>query len=150
MEEIKNLPKTHLPSTAEDFEILNDLCMDVYNEKNAPNLQHDWTDDDINLFIQQFNGSQKDQEDDNIDMNKLDPKFITYSEIAEKFEGFDDSVIQMIYECENKKLEDARCPPLMVEHKNVKLVDNLSTLVYIEDEANSKSDASCKDRSAAV
>lgn len=144
MSEIKNLPKTK-----KDFERLGAACMAAYCEQAAPidEKERDWTQADIDLFIQQFNGSQQEEEAD-IDMNKLDPKFISYSEIAEKFEGFNDDVLQVLYECENKKLEDARLTPFRVEYKKTNLNDDLSldtTIDEAETEAEPINDPDCED-----
>ena len=113
MSEIKNLPKTK-----KDFDTLGSAMMKAYCEEACAidEKERDWTQQDIDLFIQQFNGAQEEEEAD-IDMNKLDPKFISYNEIAEKFEGFNEDVLQVLYECENKKLEDARLTPFRVEYK---------------------------------
>lgn len=123
--DIKNLPKTE-----KDFKLLSDICMSVANE-TIHDTNKDWTQEDINLFVSQFNTAY--EEDPIIDMNKLDPNFIPYEEFAAKYSGFDDSVIQMLWECENKKLEDARIPPLRIKKQSIKLIDNLSSLTYIED-----------------
>lgn len=123
--DIKNLPKTE-----KDFKLLSDICMSVSNE-TIHDKDKDWTQEDINLFVSQFNTAY--EEDPIIDMNKLDPNFIPYEEFAAKYSGFDDSVIQMLWECENKKLEDARIPPLRIKKQSIKLIDNLSNLTYIED-----------------
>ena len=130
--DIKNLPKTE-----KDFELLSNICMSVVDEK-IHDTEKDWTQDDINLFVSQFNTAY--EEDPIVDMNKLDPNFIPYEEFAAKYSGFDESVVQMLWECENKKLEDARIPPLRIKKQSIKLIDNLSNLTYIEDgEAKSKS-----------
>lgn len=125
--DIKNLPKTE-----KDFELLNNICMSVAEETiHDKDKDKDWTQEDINLFVSQFNTAY--EEDPIVDMNKLDPNFIPYEEFATKYSGFDDSVIKMLWECENKKLEDARIPPLRVKNQSIKLTDNLSNLKYIED-----------------
>lgn len=123
--DIKNLPKTE-----KDFELINNICMSVV-EETIHEKDKDWTQEDINLFVSQFNTAY--EEDPIIDMNKLDPNFIPYEEFAEKYSGFDEPVIQMLWECENKKLEDARIPPLRIKNQSIKLTDNLSNLTYIED-----------------
>jgi len=120
----------NLPTTEKDFELLNNICMSVIDE-TIHEADKDWTQDDINLFVSQFNTAYND--DPIIDMNKLDPNFIPYEDFAAKYSGFDDSVIQMLWECENKKLEDARIAPLRIKKQSLKLVDNLSNLKYIED-----------------
>ena len=101
--DIKNLPKTE-----KDFELLNKICMSVV-EETIHEKDKDWTEDDINLFVSQFNNAY---EEDPI---------------------VDESVINMLWECENKKLEDARIAPLRINNQSIKLTDNLSNLTYIED-----------------
>ena len=39
-------------------------------------------------------------------MNKLDPNFITYADNEKKYQGFSPEILDVLYECENKKLED--------------------------------------------
>ena len=84
--------------------------------------------------------TENNSEDTIVDMDRLDPNFITFAEMKKKFPLFDDNVIEMLCECENKKLEDARIPPLIVRNENVTLTDNLSTIKYIDDKENSKSE----------
>ncbi len=123
--DIKNLPETE-----KDFELLNNICMSVV-EETIHEKDKDWTEADVNLFVSQFNNAY--EEDPLVDMNKLDYNFIPYDEFAEKYSGFDESVINMLWECENKKLEDARIAPLRINNQSIKLTDNLSNLTYIED-----------------
>jgi hypothetical protein len=136
MEDIKKLPKTQ-----QDFDNLNKQITDCCDEKMYVDGK-DWTKQEIDLFVSQFQHFQED--DPIVDMDKLDPKFIPLCEFEKKFSGFDDSVIQMLYECENKKLEDARIPPLRINPKSVTLTDNFSNTTYIDDESKTKCQTSCK------
>jgi hypothetical protein len=120
--------------TIQNFDELGKMCDDIVNEKIYH--ERDWTKEEIDLFVQQFNNFQ--EEDPIIDMEKLDPNFVPLHEFKKKFSGFDDSVIEMLCECENKKLEDARIPPLTIRHENITITDNLSTIKYIDDEENSE------------
>lgn len=129
MDDIKNLPKSE-----KDFETLNNICLNIVNETLYDD-QRDWTQDEINLFVSQFSNAY--EENPIIDMNKLDPNFIPYEEFAEKYHGFDESVIKMLWECEEKKLEDARIPPLRVKQQSIKLIDNLSNVIYTDGEKES-------------
>jgi hypothetical protein len=88
----------------------------------------DWTEEEISLFVKQFCEFQQ-KEDVDIDMNRLDPNFISLQDYKEKFSGFDDEVLKYMVKCENKKLEDARVPPILVRTETVTLKDNLSTLI---------------------
>lgn len=125
--------------TYQNTELLNNLCDNIVNETLYDNSR-DWTQDEIDLFVDQFRDYSDDSEDTIIDMDRLDPNFITFSEMKKKFPLFDDNVVEMLCECENKKLEDARTPPLIVRNENITLTDNLSTIKYIDDEKNSKSE----------
>jgi hypothetical protein len=125
--------KKSVPKTKKDFAYLENLGQKIIADVEPETVSGDWTQDDINLFISQFNGSQQD-EDPLIDMNKLDPNFITRDDIAKKYEGFSPEILDILYECENKKLEDARLPPLRVKNQSIKLTDNLSNIVYIDDD----------------
>ena len=125
--------------TYQNIELLNNLCENIVNE-TLYDHQRDWTPEEIDLFVDQFRDYQEDSEDIIVDMDRLDPNFITFAEMKKKFPLFDDNVIEMLCECENKKLEDARIPPLIVRNENVTLTDNLSTIKYIDDEENSKSE----------
>ena len=136
MEDIKNFPKTQ-----KEFDNLGNYCENIINE-NIWDNGRDWSQEEIQLFVDQFNNFQK--EDPLVDMDKLDPKFIPLAEFHKKFSGFDDSVIEMLYECENKKLEDARIPPLRVKNENVTLTNNLSNITYIDDPKDCKSKTKCE------
>ena len=125
--------------TYQNIELLNNLCDNIVNE-TLYDHQRDWTQEEIDLFVDQFRDYQEDSEDTIVDMDRLDPNFITFAEMKKKFPLFDDNVIEMLCECENKKLEDARIPPLIVRNENVTLTDNLSTIKYIDDKENSKSE----------
>jgi len=123
-----------------DFNLLNKNIDNIINE-SVYDDGRDWTEDEINLFVKQFTDYQKTDEVD-IDMNMLDPNFISLEDYKEKFNGFDDEVLQYMVECENKKLEDARIPPLIVRNENVTLTDSLSHVI-INDEKSSQSKAEC-------
>lgn len=125
--------------TYQNIELLNNLCDNIVNE-TLYDHQRDWTQEEIDLFVDQFRDYQNNSEDTIVDMDRLDPNFITFAEMKKKFPLFDDNVIEMLCECENKKLEDARIPPLIVRNENVTLTDNLSTIKYIDDKENSKSE----------
>jgi len=92
-----------------DFLKLSDLCLDICDDKVVK--LGEWTDRDIELFVSQFKEADLDPQ---IDMDKLDPKPYPRSYFATKFPGFDDTVIDALYEMENKKLEDMRMSPLRV------------------------------------
>ena len=126
--DIKNFPKTQ-----KDFEHLEEITKNMINDDTPHIVERDWTQEEINLFVEQFNGSQEEVEP-YIDMNKLDPNFITYADIEKKYQGFSPEILDVLYECENKKLEDARLPPLLVKNQSIKLIDNLSNIVYIDDD----------------
>ena len=123
----------YLPKTQKDFKHLEKVTSHMLKNDEQPIVERDWTQDEINLFIEQFNGSQ-DEVEPHIDMNKLDPNFITYADIQKKYEGFAPEILDVLYECENKKLEDARLPPLLVSNQSIKLINNLSDTVYIDDD----------------
>jgi len=97
-----------------DFLQLSELCLDICNDRVVK--LGDWTDRDIELFVSQFKEAELEPE---IDMDRLDPKPYPRSWFAKKFPGFDDSVIDALYECENKKLEDMRMCPLRVMRDKV-------------------------------
>tara|TARA_R110001632_G_scaffold22757_1_gene65081 strand:+ start:1939 stop:2436 length:498 start_codon:yes stop_codon:yes gene_type:complete len=141
MDDIKNLPKSE-----KDFELLNNVCLDIVNETTYDDGR-DWTQDEINLFVSQFTNAY--EEDPIVDMNKLDPHFVPYEKFAEKYHGFDESVIQMLWECEEKKLEDARIAPLRVKRESIKMTDSLSNIIYTdgEKESISKADSSANSKS---
>lgn len=135
MENIKKL------ETDADFELLNNNIDKIIDEKVYDDGR-DWTEDEINLFIKQFSSFQEEEEDVNIDMNMLDPNFISLEDYKKKFDGFDDETLKYMVECENKKLEDARIPPLIVRNENVTLTDSLSNVIY-NDEKSCKSKTEC-------
>jgi len=118
--------------------ILNDT---VYHER-------DWNDAEIANFVSQFNSYQDDAKEQLIDMDKLDPNFISNSEYKQKFNGFDDDTLAYMCELENKKLEDARIPPLIVRNETIMLKNNLSREVYngAEETTNpiSECDSNCE------
>jgi len=128
--------------TQEMFDNLENICNDIV-EENLYEHGRDWTQNEIDLFVHQFNQFQ--EEDPILDMNKLDPKALTLESFQKKFGGFDDNVIQMLYELENKKLEDSRIPPLRMKKENITLTDNLSnTIINEEDnEPKPKCNADC-------
>ena len=88
---------------------LSDLCLDICNDK-AVKLG-DWSQRDIDLFVAQFKEADLEP---SIDMDKLDYKAYPRSYFEKKFKGFDDNVIDALYELENKSLEDHRICPLRV------------------------------------
>lgn len=126
--DIKNFPKTQ-----KDFQYLETISKNMIDDNTPHMVERDWTQEEINLFVEQFNGSQEEVEP-YIDMNKLDPNFITYADIEKKYEGFSPEILNVLYECENKKLEDARLPPLIVKNQSIKLINNFSDIVYIDDD----------------
>ena len=127
-----------LPKSKEDFDKLATICKNVHQETNHLNINRDWTQADIDLFVSQFNDSQ--EEDNLVDMSKLDPNFLPLEYFQKKFSGFDDEIIQVLYECENKKLEDSRIAPLRIKNEKLKLSDNLSTSTYIDDKAETEAE----------
>jgi hypothetical protein len=110
-----------------DLETLNNNVDKIINETVYEDGR-DWTEEEISLFVKQFCEFQQ-KEDVDIDMNRLDPNFISLQDYKEKFSGFDDEVLKYMVKCENKKLEDARVPPILVRTETVTLKDNLSTLI---------------------
>ena len=97
-----------------DFLQLSELCLDICNDKVVK--LGDWTQRDVDLFVAQFKEADLEPV---IDMDKLDPKPYPRSYFADKLPGFDDYVIDALYECENKKLEDMRMTPLRVYRDKV-------------------------------
>jgi hypothetical protein len=97
-----------------DFLQLSELCLDICNDKVVK--LGDWTDRDVELFVSQFKEAELEPV---IDMDKLDPNFYPRSYFANKFSGFDDYVIDALYECEQKKLQDMRMVPLRVYRDKV-------------------------------
>jgi len=102
------------PENPVDFLKLSELCLDICNDK-AVKLG-DWSDRDVDLFVAQFKEADLEPQ---IDMDKLDPKAYPRSYFEKKFPGFDDTVIQALYELENKSLEDHRLCPLRVMRDKV-------------------------------
>ena len=92
-----------------DFLKLSDLCLDICEDRVVK--LGEWSDRDIELFVAQFKEADLEPQ---IDMDRLDPKAYPRSYFEQKFPGFDDTVIDALYECENKKLEDTRLCPLRV------------------------------------
>ena len=134
MDNIKKLQDTA------DFELLNQNIDKIINEAVYEDGR-DWTEDEVNLFVKQFCDFQN-KDDCEIDMNKLDPNFISLQDYKEKFYGFDDETLKYMAECENKKLEDARIPPLIVRNETVTLTDSLSNVI-INDEKSCQSETEC-------
>tara|TARA_R110001632_G_scaffold97833_1_gene204469 strand:+ start:190 stop:660 length:471 start_codon:yes stop_codon:yes gene_type:complete len=112
----------------EQFDLLEQNIDNILND----NVYHerDWNEDEISIFISQFNSYQDDAKEQLIDMEKLDPNFVSENEYKQKFSGFDDATLKYMCELENKKLEDARIPPLIVRNETVMLKNNLSREVY--------------------
>ena len=117
----------------EYFKDLGIMCNNICNDNVIQEGERDWTQEDIDLFVSQFQQSQEDVEEPIIDMSKLDPHFLPYEKYQKKYSGFDEEVIRTMWELDNKKLEDLRIPPLQINHEKVELIDNLSTIRYIED-----------------
>ena len=86
--------------------------------------ERDWNEDEIATFVAQFNSFQDDAKEQLIDMERLDPNFVSETEYKQKFNGFDDATLKYMCELENKKLEDARIPPLIVRNETVMLKNN--------------------------
>lgn len=141
MENIKKL------ETPEDFDLLNKHIDNIVNDK-VYDCERDWTQEEIDLFVSQFQGFQEQQEEAIIDMNKLDPNFISLEDYKEKFNGFDDETLKYMVECENKKLEDARIPPLIVRNENVTLTDSLSNVIYNGEKSSSKAECNTDSESS--
>lgn len=108
--------------------------------------ERDWTQEEIDLFVNQFcEYNLQTEEEPKLDMEKLDPRFVTEEMYKEKFSGFDDNVIEMLTDLENKKLEDTRIPPLKISRESVKLVNSLSDTIYNDKETEaSKKDNKSK------
>lgn len=138
---MKNLPKKL--ESQEQFDLLEQNIDNILND----NVYHerDWNEDEIKMFVSQFNSYQDDAKEQLIDMDKLDPNFVSDIEYKEKFSGFDDATLAYMCELENKKLEDARIPPLIVRNETVSLVNNLSKEVYndTKEKTNSNSISEC-------
>ena len=123
-----------------DFNLLNNNIDKIINDAVYDDGR-DWTEDEVNMFVKQFCDFQK-EDDVDIDMNKLDPNFISLEDYKKKFYGFDDDTLKYMAECENKKLEDARIPPLIVRNESVTLTDSLSNVI-LNDEKSCKSKTEC-------
>lgn len=134
MENIKNL------ENAADFNLLNNNINKIINDAVYDDGR-DWTEEEVNLFVKQFCDFQK-EDDVDIDMNKLDPNIISLEDYKKKFYGFDDETLKYMVECENKKLEDARIPPLIMRNENVTLTDSLSNVI-LNGEKSCQSKAEC-------
>jgi len=125
MNNIKNL------DSKEQFDLLENNIDNILND----NVYHDrdWNADEIKTFVAQFNSFQDDAKETLIDMDKLDPNFVSETEYKQKFSGFDADTLAYMCELENKKLEDARIPPLIIRNESVTLTNNLSNTVYNND-----------------
>tara|TARA_R110001592_G_scaffold107992_3_gene302004 strand:+ start:2296 stop:2772 length:477 start_codon:yes stop_codon:yes gene_type:complete len=135
MDNIKKLENTA------DFNLLNNNLDKIINDAVYDDGR-DWTEDEINLFVKQFTDYQQKTDEADINMNMLDPNFISLEDYKEKFNGFDDEVLKYMAECENKKLEDARIPPLIMRNESVTLTDSLSNVI-LNDEKSCKSKTEC-------
>ena len=136
MESIKSL------NTAEDFQSLDNNIEKILND----NIYHerDWNAKEIEMFVSQFNSFQDDAKEQLIDMDRLDPNFVSEKEYKQKFSGFDDDTLAYMCKLENKKLEDARIPPLIVRNETVSLVNNLSKEIYKDEKTKFEStDSEC-------
>tara|TARA_R110000796_G_scaffold110660_3_gene222166 strand:+ start:135 stop:608 length:474 start_codon:yes stop_codon:yes gene_type:complete len=136
MENLKKL------QTAEDFQSLDNNIEKILND----NVYHerDWNAAEIEMFVSQFNSFQDDAKETLIDMEKLDPNFVSEKEYKQKFSGFDDDTLAYMCKLENKKLEDARIPPLIVRNETVSLFDNLSKEIYKDEKTKCEStDSEC-------
>ena len=71
------------------------------------------------------------------------PILFLKAEYKEKFSGFDDDTLSYMCKLENKKLEDARIPPLIVRNETIMLKNNLSREVYNGAEETTNSIAKC-------
>ena len=122
MNNIKNL------DSKEQFDLLENNIDSILND----NVYHDrdWNADEIQTFVAQFNSFQDDAKETLIDMDKLDPNFVSETEYKQKFSGFDADTLAYMCELENKKLEDARIPPLIIRNESVTLTNNLSNTIY--------------------
>lgn len=115
-----------------DFLKLSDLCLDICNDK-AVKLG-DWTSRDIELFVSQFKEAELEPQ---INMDMLDPKAYPRSYFEQKFPGFDENVIDALYECENKKLEDMRMTPLRVYRDKIGTLEITNpNKIYNAEESN--------------
>ena len=140
--------------TQEQFDLLENNIDNILND----NVYHDrdWNADEIQTFVAQFNSFQDDAKESLIDMDKLDPNFVSETEYKQKFNGFDDETLAYMCELENKKLEDARIPPLIIRNESVTLTNNLSNTVYNNDAqetkniSNSECNPNCKDNTGGL
>lgn len=119
--------------TDEDYKQMKVSISDCINENNhvLP-----WNQNDIDLFVSQFADYKDKADDDRIDMTKFDPRFITEADMKKKYPLFEDDTIEVMTELENRKLEDMRIPPLKISRKPVKLINNLSDVVYNDEGTN--------------
>ena len=113
--------------------ILND---NVYHER-------DWNDTRLKCLYLNLTRIKMTLKKQLIDMDRLDPNFVSESEYKEKFSGFDDDTLSYMCKLENKKLEDARIPPLIVRNETIMLKNNLSREVYNGAEETTNSIAKC-------
>lgn len=143
MNNIKNL------ASKEQFDLLEDNIDSILNE--TVYHDRDWNDDEIKTFVAQFNSFQEDANEALIDMDKLDPNFVSETEYKQKFSGFDDETLAYMCDLENRKLEDARIPPLIIRNESVTLTNSLSKEIYNNDSQDTKNiskpkcNADCKD-----
>jgi|TARA_R110000744_G_scaffold275214_1_gene388153 hypothetical protein len=119
--------------TDEDYKQMKGSISDCINENNHVLA---WNQNDIDLFVSQFADYKDKADDDRIDMSKFDPRFITEADMKKKYPLFEDDTIEVMTELENRKLEDMRIPPLKISRKPVKLINNLSDVVYNDEETN--------------
>tara|TARA_R110000824_G_scaffold239583_1_gene428231 strand:- start:206 stop:577 length:372 start_codon:yes stop_codon:yes gene_type:complete len=119
--------------TDEDYKQMKGSISDCINENNHVLA---WNQKDIDLFVSQFADYKDKADDDRIDMTKFDPRFITEADMKKKYPLFEDDTIEVMTELENRKLEDMRIPPLKISRKPVKLINNLSDVVYNDEETN--------------
>ena len=119
--------------TDEDYKQMKGSISDCINENNHVLA---WNQKDIDLFVSQFADYKDKADDDRIDMSKFDPRFITEADMKKKYPLFEDDTIEIMTELENRKLEDMRIPPLKISRKPVKLINNLSDVVYNDEETN--------------
>ena len=140
-----------------DYLQLSELCLDICDDKQVK--LGDWTKRDIDLFVAQFKEADLEPE---IDMEKLDTRPYPRSYFAKKFPGFDENVIDALYECENKKLEDTRlCPLRVLRGKTASLAIENPNKIYnatkkeneaqeeeqeAEGNPESETDSNCADR----
>ena len=136
MDNIKKL------QTAEDFQLLDNNIEKILNDKVYH--ERDWNADEIEMFVSQFNSFQDDAKEKLIDMDRLDPNFVSEKEYKEKFSGFDDATLAYMCKLENKKLEDTRIPPLIIRNESVTLADNFSKEIYINEKTDTECDSDCQ------